>query len=248
MPDAIPQPSPAGHLDVLLAESVLQGGLRGQRLLEARRARDHRWIIGVLGCRGVHVTVEDVDASLTGRPGRFLPGQPAWELVRGLRQTIDELEKRAETGQTPTGEGVVGLYEGLTAGLRRGQPALREGAPREQIDGLLYPGAVELPALLAACTEQAGYLGELRLYQRLHPVVQAAWLFRNLVRVSPFPDHNFTAAALAASWLLLAKGYPPFLPQAMDRTPMEQAVIGSFRQCAECFAQVVLVGYCASAA
>lgn len=244
MSESIPQPGPLGRLDVLLAERVLEGGFRGQALAEHREARDACWIIGALGCRGVHVTLPDVQSCIAGTSGRFMPGQPEFELVRGLRRALDHLEERAELGEVPSGVTVVDLYTLFTANLSGlVEESIRDAEPWEVVARLDYPRPEELPELLARFTAQTGYLDETGQFEGWHPVEQAAWLMRSLVHTAPFRDYNLTTGALAASWYLLANGYPPFLPQASDKSTLKRAVVGPCDVYMSWFTQVVLIGY-----
>ncbi|MAE77503.1 MAG: hypothetical protein CMJ85_11620 [Planctomycetes bacterium] len=234
----------ADQLDVMLAERVIAGGLRGQRLMESRQRRDVRWIIGALGGRGVHVTECDVEACLQATSGRFLPGQPEHGLIRGMRAAIDHLETRAEYGMLPNGKAMVQLYDLLTADLfGLANTTLRAADPWEILLGIDYPQPAELKGQLARFHRECGYLVRLPLFDALHPVGQAAMLLHQFVRIAPFRDFNLLVGGLAASWYLLAYGYPPFLPQAVDGATMRLVLAGKGGRTEEWFSEIVLVGY-----
>jgi hypothetical protein len=244
MSHTFPLPSPLGLLDVALAERMLAGGMRGQRLMAARRQRDHRWIAGVLGGRGVYATEADVEAALAGMPGRFLPGQPEFELIRGLRRAIDHIERRAEYGATPDGPGIRQVFDLSTAQLGRlVWHALRDSEPWEMIGRLRYPRPEYLADLLVTFDEPHCYHDDPVAFPRLHPVLQAARVLYRFVRISPFRDYNLVTGSLAASWHLLAKGYPPFLPQTSDRPAMRSVLAGPLDELQSWFARIVLVGF-----
>jgi len=236
-------------LDVMLAERVVVGGLRGQKLMESRHRRDICWIVGALGCRGVHVTARDVENVLQGTAGRFMPGQPEYALIRGMRSVIDHLETRAEYGMLPDGHGAIEMYGMLTAELfGLVEDNLRIAEPWETLPGVAYPRPEDLDGLLATFCREHAYHDEKRRFEALHPVAQAALLFRRFAHLAPFRDFNLLVGGLTASWFLLAHGYPPFLPQAVDKSTMRVVLAGRGLRVGQWFSEVLLTGYRAIAA
>ncbi len=153
------------ELDLILAEEALVGGLKGQRLFAVREARDAYWIIACLGCRGVHLVEADVRACLEGRPGRFLPDQLEYVLIRGLRAAIDKIDDWASLGHRPTPESILVIQEIFRFGAPRGeQGEARGGTPAPfhlalaSSDGVTaksYPYAAHPAILKIFCAKRA---------------------------------------------------------------------------------------------
>ena len=110
-----------GEIDVALAEHALGRRARAQQALELRAARDRAWIRVALAQIEQAASDEDIAAALEGRPGRYLPGTDAWQLVRRMRERIDEVERCSERGEWP---GLRQLREHAAAlGFELGIPA-----------------------------------------------------------------------------------------------------------------------------
>jgi Fic family protein len=77
------------------------------------------------------------------------------------------------------------------------------------------------PCVGAAPAEIAGLVEQLFLVLREipHPVVRAAYLHHELIRIHPFVDGNGRVSRMAKNWLLMYELYPPiFIYSGADRT------------------------------
>ncbi len=237
----LPSPHHLGQrLDLLLAERILEGGTRGAELFKMRERRDELWMVGLLGLRGIHVTLEDVQACLEQRPGRFLLQQPEARLILGLRIAIDEIDEAVELGSSLDGERLRDIHIALTENLEGQDPGtFRTGSPWDTVPGLVHPGPALVPVLMKRFSRHFDLVLGDEPFEELHPVDQAARIFGRLALIAPFRDFNLIVASLAASQYLLANGYPPFLPKATDREEVELDLGGSDMELARRFASIV---------
>lgn len=242
-----PSPHHLGQrLDLLLAERILEGGLRGAELFKMRQRRDELWIIGLLGLRGIHVTLDDVTSCLERRPGRFLLQQPEARLIQGLRVAIDEIDEAVELRVPLDGDRLRDMHIAITENLEGQDPGtLRTSAPWDSLPGLVHPGSDLVPVLIKRFSQHYDLVLGDEPFEELHPMDQAARIFGRLVLISPFRDFNLLVASLAASQFLLSRGYPPFLPRANDREDLELDLGASDVELARRFASIVFRGFVA---
>ena len=204
----IPSPHHLGQrLDLLLAERILEGGLRGAELFKMRQRRDELWILGLLGLRGIHVTLDDVSSCLERRPGRFLLNQPEALLIQGLRTAIDQVDEAVELECPLNEERLREIHISLCENLDGQDPgSLRSGSPWDSVPGLVHPGSDLVPVLMKRFSRHFDLVLGDEPFEELHPVDQAARIFGRLVLIAPFRDFNLLVASLAASQFLLGKG------------------------------------------
>lgn len=234
-------PQTAHELDLCLAQEILDGSFAPSRDASRRRERDLRWIVGLLGFRGVNVTVRDVEAALLGQPGRFRPEHPETRWIRGFRAAIDELDRRAELAQTPDGPGLVELHDVLTEGFSKRDVTLRRELPWERVAGIDYIVGEELSRSLERFAPQWALEaeGSEEDVSEAHPLRISAALCRQFVRLSPFRDFNLPMACMCASWHLVAHGYPPFLVHGGDRATFARVLASSRDVWEQWFAELV---------
>jgi len=238
-----PSPAPFEQLDLLLAEHYLDGGFRGNRLLEWRSARDKQWLQGLLALRGVHVTDWDLEACLRRTSGRFLPDQPVYRLIHGLQLAIDWIDAAAELGTTPDLASLETVHATVTGELVTASSTWRQSAPADAWAELDHPPAESLPRELSRWP-----LGRPRATAReMHPVAASAAILQRVNRLAPFCDYNREVAILAAGQSLLAHGYPPFLPQLADLAELRTFLDSPLDVFATWFARIVLSRFVALA-
>lgn len=231
-------PHAAAELDLRLAEEILEGGAPALRNAERRSARDVRWIIGLLGFRGLNVTSEDVLAVLEGRPGRFRPEHAETTWIKGFQAAIDEIDRYADFGNMPDGAGLMKIHARVTSGFRLPKDDLRRDLPWERIAGVDYVPAEFVREALARFS-----VPKRPRAACVHPVQEAARLCRAFVQLSPFVDFNLPMACLAGSWALLSAGYPPFLLHGGDRATFAEIVAAPREAWEHWFAEIVLTSY-----
>mgnify|MGYP002713131259 CR=1 FL=1 len=243
----LPSPHHLGQrLDLLLAERILEGGLRGAQLFQMRQRRDEHWILGLLGLRGLHVTLDDITTCLERRPGRFLPRQPEARLIQGVRKAIDDIDEAVDVGQALDADRVREIHIALTEKLEGQEPGtLRCSSPWDSVTGLVHPGADLVPVLMKRFSHDFDLVLGDEPFEELHPVDQGARIFGRLVLIAPFRDFNVLVASLAASQFLLARGYPPFMPKSCDRENVDLDLGGSDVELARRFASIVFRGFVA---
>ena len=96
-----------------------------------------------------------------------------------------------------------------------------------------YPSPERLSDLLE------GFRSELTsILEHEHPVIQAAWIYQNLVAIHPFQDANGRTSRLAADWVLSRSGFPPLVfltpiaamvPGELDHFDSEKRMTGILR-------------------
>ena len=198
-------------------------------------------MLGLFGCRGFAITENDIAACLEGRPGRFMPDHSEWKWIHGMRAAIDFLEREAEFGRLPGRRDLDELFEQMVGEqIARLGGRYREEQPWDRIEGYGLCDVDQLQDELELLEPDRDFGLEER--PPLHPVQQAARVFRRVLWLSPFRDYNLPAAALFVSWILLAQGYPPLLPQAPDRHSLGELVKEPDVIFDEWFSEVLLVG------
>jgi hypothetical protein len=203
-------------------EQVVQRA-RWQPTVEER----HRWLVGVLGLRGLRVRTTDVDHILSARPGRILPEHQEHKLVRGLGHVLEAVEDRAAGGRPPDGWFLVDCFRRATVEIGRfHNNHLRRDEPWDGIRGVRYPAPDDLSRLLDHFHEPECFGERPAVFQGLHPVRQAFRLLWRFARLAPFPDFNLSFAFLGATAFLRARGYPLPIPEWSDRTRLERLVVG----------------------
>lgn len=238
-----PSSAPFEQLDLMLAEHYLDGGFRGNRMLEWRSVRDKQWLQGLLALRGVHVTDWDLDACLRRTSGRFLPDQPVYRLIHGLQLAINWIDAAAELGNQPDLASLETVHATVTGELVTASSAWRKSPPADAWAGLQHPRAESLPRELSRWP-----LGAPRPSAReMHPVAKSAAILQSVNRLAPFSDYNREVAILVAGQSLLAHGYPPFLPQFADLAELRCFLGSPLDAFATWFARIVLSRFVALA-
>jgi len=228
----------------MLAEQLLARGPHQEALFRYRRARDDLWMQGLMALRGVEVTSLDLSCALTRRPGRFGRDQEEAHLIRGLRRAIDRIDESIELGRPLDAEELGHLHAVTTATVVDEYPGvLRTDAPRDPVPGLEPPSAELVRVLLERFTRRLDLHDGAGPWSDLHPIDQAATLCRRLALLAPFHDHNLVVACLAASWWLMSRGYPPFLPRSRDRRPLLADLAGSDAELSRRIARIVFRGF-----
>ncbi|MEZ5989024.1 MAG: Fic family protein [Planctomycetota bacterium] len=240
-----PSPHLLGRrLDLLLAEQLLARGPHQEAMFRYRRARDDRWMQGLMALRGVEATSLDLSCALTRRPGRFGRDADEAQLIRGLRRAIDRIDESVELARPLDAEELGHLHAVTTATVEGEYPGvLRTAAPLDPVPGLEPPSAELLRVLLERFSRRLDLHDGAGSWGNLHPIDQAATLFRRLVLLAPFHDHNLIVACLATSWWLMARGYPPFLPRSADRRRLLADLAGSDAELSRRIARIVFRGF-----
>lgn len=215
----IPRTAAQKELDLLLAEQIVAGGFRGARLFDWRKARDERWILGVLDCLGIQATAWDIESCLRGTAGRFLPHHREFALIHGMRLVIDELDDWADQGTRLDAERLSGLYRMLTC-------ELPEAGTRCDQD------VSEMEALVPMHPPSAP-----------HPVEHAGRVYQSVLDLAPFPELNPVLAALASTAVLLPAGYPPFMPRAADEARLAAAIRDAKSDPTETYARILYLRF-----
>ena len=199
-----------------------------------------------MGARGWCLSQEDVISVLLGKPGRFLPQHREFGLIRNLNILLDLIEDRAERKILPTGPSLLLDYRRLVQGLPDRILGLRRGQAWDLPHGFEAPRPVFLPRLLARFRAGNAYLAPYSEFRDKHPVIQAAALCRQFLRLSPFESENAVLALLATGQFLMAHGYPPLLPLRSDRPTLMSLALENAQVFEEWFSEVLLlsVGNC----
>ncbi|MCA8968483.1 MAG: hypothetical protein KDC95_01815 [Planctomycetes bacterium] len=238
-------PEAATELDVCLAEAILEGGGPVLRDASRRTSRDARWILGLLGLRGLRVTENDVLAVLEQRPGRFRPEHVESAWIRGFRRAIDAIDRAADFGRLPTRQTVQDLIEALgdAGSCVRNLP--RTDLPWDAIEGVDYVPVDRAAEVLDQFSVESAWRhvhGTMDAGPS-HPVRSAAAVCRAFVELSPFVDFNLPIACLVASQVLESSGYPTFLVHAGDRGTLREVIKEPLPIYEHWFAEVVLASW-----
>ncbi len=231
---------PLGALDLRLAQEALEKPPSWDPWI-VHRVRRHRWIQALMGARGWCLSQDDVAAVLLGKPSRFLPQHREYGLIRNLNILLDLVEERAERKVLPTGPSLLLDYRRLIQGLPDRVLGLRRGQAWDLPHGFEAPRPVLLPRLLARFRETNAYLAPLSEFRGKHPVIQAAALCRQFLRMSPFESENAVLALLATGQFLLAHGYPPLLLLRSDRPTFMSLALENAQVFEEWFSEVLLL-------
>ncbi|MEZ5966922.1 MAG: Fic family protein [Planctomycetota bacterium] len=184
-------------------------------------------VCGHLELRGVDLRLTEVQAALTGRAGRYQPGQQEYAFIQGMARCLALLRQRAEAQVAPDGAFAVDLFRAFAGDLARFKANwLRRDMPWDGLIYVPYPDASEVPRLLGSFVEATCYRDLPLRFARLHPVRQAFRVLWRLARIAPFPDFNVLIAFLAMNTYLLVKGYPAITPMPGDRELLNKVLSG----------------------
>lgn len=184
-------------------------------------------VCGHLELRGIDLRLTEVQSALTGRQGRYEPGQQEYAFIQGMARCLAMLRDRAPLQVAPDGAFAVELFRTFAGDLARFQNNwLRRDMPWDGLIYVPYPDAAEVPSLLGNFDETSCYRDVPIRFRQLHPVRQAFRVLWRLARIAPFPDFNVLMAFLVMNAFLCAKGYPTITPMPGDRELLNKILSG----------------------
>lgn len=234
--DAQIGPSLLERVDLALASRLVGGVGQPEPLAVAQRVFDHvrepepsdaAFLAACLRLRGFVVTDDDAVSAITGTTGRLSPITQEHRLLRGLRECLGLLRKRAADGRPPDGWFLVELFRTLTAELPRFRNNdIRRGPPWDAVLYVSYPQPDELRFVLDQFDLAHCYRDQRLAFAPLHPVRQGFRILWRFARIAPFPDFNLVMSWLALNAWLQWHGYPLLAPEGGDQALLSRLVGG----------------------